>query len=353
MIATDEELAQPAHDDLDGVPPPSLSGAPIGHNEAWDRLQGSYRNGRLPQGLMLAGHFGIGKATLAFQLARYLLLHPLRNEAPATGPDFAVPDSLFRQVASGAHPGIMHIRRPFNAKSKTFRTRITAEEVRSIGRFLGHTSGDGGYRIVIVDPAEDMNIHAANALLKVLEEPPKNTLFLLITHAPGRLLPTIRSRCQMMRLAPLGAEDMKTALVRLGVAEPPDGDYERICALAEGSVRRAILLLAFGGLDIAEAVDGILRHNAFDLQTAQAAAASVGGRGSNDAFDQFNRYVDDQLTQLAHTRALAGESANANRLSVYHGQFNEAVEAVRTYNLDRRHHVIKSLRDVHELIFRD
>lgn len=349
-MIVDKELAQPAHDDLEGIAPPSVSGAPVGHDETWERLESGYRSGRLPQGLILSGASGIGKATLAFQFARYLLVNPAPSDAPAGGPDFTVPENLLRQVASGAHPGILHIRRPFNAKTKTFRTRITADEVRAIGRFLGHTSGDGGYRIVIVDPAEDMNTHAANALLKVLEEPPKNTLFLLIAHAPGRLLPTIRSRCQMLRLAPLGVDEMKTVLNRLGVREPEDGDWGRICAMAEGSVRRAILLLAFGGLEIAEAVNNILNGGAFDLQAARAAAASVGGRGSNDAFDQFNRHVDDRLTKMAHDRAVVGDGAGANGLALYHGAFNEAVQAVQTFNLDRRHHVIKSLRDLHGLV---
>ncbi len=353
MAVLDEDLVRPAHDDLEGIVPPQMSGAPVGHDAPWSQLESGYQIDRLPQGLILTGPSGIGKATLAFQFARYLLMHPSQAEAPTSGPDFAVPENLYRQVASGAHPGLLHIRRPFNTKSKTFRTRITAEEVRAIGRFLGHTSGDGGYRIVIVDPAEDMNTHAANALLKVLEEPPKNTLFLLISHAPGRLLPTIRSRCQMLRLSPLRSGDMQVVLDRLDVAGPPDGDMGRIGAMAEGSVRRAILLLAFGGLEIAEEVDAILNGGSFDLQTAKAAAASVGGRGSNDAFDQFNRHVDDRLTQMARDQAVVGLGGRANRLSLYHAEFNEAVEAVRTYNLDRRHHVVKTLRDLHELLHRD
>ncbi|RLQ87865.1 DNA polymerase III subunit delta' [Notoacmeibacter ruber] len=352
MIAEQERLAPAAHDDLDGVPSPAESGAPVGHDAIWETLAGAYGKDRLPQGLILAGPSGIGKATLAFQFARYLLLNPVPREALQTGPQFDVPESLFRQVASGAHPGILHIRRPFNQRSKTFRTRITADEVRAIGRFLSHTSGDGGYRIVIVDPAEDMNIHAANALLKILEEPPANTIFLLIAHAPGRLLPTIRSRCQMLRMTPVDSASMAEVMRRLEVPQPPNGDVERITNLAEGSVRRAILLLAFGGLDIAEAIEGLLKNQNFDLQSARAAAASVGGRGSDDAFDQFNRLIDDTLTEFAHRYAIDGNGETANRLAGYHGEFNEAVESVRTFNLDRRHHVVKTLRDLHGMLHR-
>ncbi len=312
MIEDDERLAQPGHDDLEGIPGPAESGPPIGHDEAWAAMQAAYRRSRLPHGLILSGPAGIGKATFAYQFARYVLAHPKPDAAPEAGPKFPVPESLFRQVASGAHPGLLHLTRPFNARSKTFRTRITAEEVRAVGRFLSHTSGDGGYRIIIVDPAEDMNIHAANALLKILEEPPKNTLFMLTSHAPGRLLPTIRSRCQIQRLSPLPSPDLQAVLDRLGVQRPPDADMRRIAELTEGSVRRAILLLAFGGLEIVEAVDGVLAGAPFDLATARATAAAVGGRGGDDAFDQFNRHVDDRVTALANERAVTGEAEVAN-----------------------------------------
>jgi len=141
--------------------------------------------------------------------------------------DFGVSltSSLFRQIATGAHPSVLHLTRPLNDKTKSFKTVVTVDEIRKVNRFLSMTSHDGSYRIVIVDPADDMNINAANALLKNLEEPPARTLFILIVHAPGSLLPTIRSRCQMVRLAPL-AEDELMAVLQGIEPPPPDGSFE-------------------------------------------------------------------------------------------------------------------------------
>ena len=164
-------------------------------------LAAAYRSGKLSHALLLAGPQGIGKATLAFHLARHLLRHPSPETAPdeLEGPDTA--SSLFRQIATGAHPSVLHLTRPMNEKTKSFKTVVTVDEVRRINRFLSLTSHDGSYRVVIVDPADDMNTNAANALLKNLEEPPSRTLFILITHSIGRLLPTIRSRCQTILLS--------------------------------------------------------------------------------------------------------------------------------------------------------
>ena len=221
-------------------------------------LASAYRAGKLPHALLLAGPHGIGKATLAFHLAHHLLKHPAFEHAPAelSAPDPASP--LFRQIAIGAHPSVLHLTRPPNEKTKGFKTVLTVDEIRKVNRFLSMTSHDGSYRVVIVDPADDMNINAANALLKNLEEPPSRTVFILIAHSPGGLLPTIRSRCQMVRLAPLSADDLVTAL------EASDrrclGRGAAGAALAEragGSARMAILLTQYGGLEIAEAIDRV------------------------------------------------------------------------------------------------
>ena len=153
--------------------------------------------------LLLTGPKGIGKATFAFHLAHHLLSHPRGEDAPET---FGRPDpasAVARQVASGAHPAVLHLTRPYDERTKKFKSAITVDEVRRVGRFLSLRAHDDSYRVVIVDPADEMNRNAANALLKSLEEPPARAIFLLISHAPGTLLPTIRSRCQVLRFASL------------------------------------------------------------------------------------------------------------------------------------------------------
>jgi dTMP kinase len=203
-----ERIAPEQHDTLDGVPEPSETRRLVGHEPGAGMLTAAYRSGKLPHALIFSGPVGIGKATLAFHLAHHLLKHPdFERRRRKTLPLPIRRSSLFRQIATGAHPSVLHLTRPQNDKTKSFKTVVTVDEIRKVSRFLSMTSHDGSYRVVIVDPADDMNTNAANALLKNLEEPPARTLFILIVHAPGSLLPTIRSRCQVVRLTPLDANE--------------------------------------------------------------------------------------------------------------------------------------------------
>src|SRR5690606_22739828 len=147
---------------------------------------------------------------------KHVLTHPDPLEAPEemADPD---PNSLVsRQIASGASHNLLHLTRPVDEKTGKVKSAITVDEVRKAGKFLAQTSGTGNWRIVIIDPADDLNRNAANAILKILEEPPKRSLFLVLTHAPGKLLPTIRSRCLPLTLSPLSEQDLAAALDSLG-----------------------------------------------------------------------------------------------------------------------------------------
>lgn len=336
-----ERIAPEQHDTLDGVPEPSETPRLVGHAQAAAMLASAYRSGKLPHALILAGPVGIGKATLAFHLAHHLLKHPAFSQAPDA---LAVPDpasSLFRQIATGAHPSVLHLTRPANDKTKSFKTVVTVDEIRKVSRFLSLTSHDGSYRIVIVDPADDMNINAANALLKNLEEPPARTLFILIVHAPGSLLPTIRSRCQMVRLTPLDAEDLMTVLQ--GIEPPPPEEPAARAALAEragGSARNAILLTQYGGLEIAAALDALVGARKSDVSGAYRLAEAVGGRDQAIQFDIFNRHALDLLSAGASVAAQAGDLARAKALSdTWHEALN-AISETDTYNLDKKQHAL-------------
>ena len=182
----------------------------FGHDEALARAAGAIRGGRPPQGWLVSGPPGIGKATLAYRIARYILNYG----ASAEGAEdlYVPPDNIVcRQIEAGAYPGLMVLTRGVDAKGK-IRTAITIDEVRKLSDFFRLTSGAGGWRVAIIDSADDMNDNAANALLKLLEEPPARAILLLIAHAPGRLLPTIRSRCQRLDLRPLPRSEMTEAL---------------------------------------------------------------------------------------------------------------------------------------------
>ncbi len=335
-----ERIAPEQHDTLDGVPEPSENPQLFGHGEVAEMLASAYRSGKLPHALLLAGPQGIGKATLAFHLAYHLLKHPAHQSAPAvlTNPDPASP--LFRQIAMGAHPAILHLTRPLNDKTKNFKTVLTVDEIRKVNRFLSMTSHDGGYRVVIVDPADDMNTNAANALLKNLEEPPSRTVFILIVHSPGGLLPTIRSRCQTIRLSPLGREDLVKALAGAYLSLSDDGQGAALAERAGGSARAAILLTQYGGLEIAEAFDTLADAPRLEVAAAHKLADVVAGRDQAIQFDIFNRHALDRLSDSASAAARAGDLARAKKLSDAWQDALMAISETETYNLDKKQHAL-------------
>jgi DNA polymerase-3 subunit delta' len=349
---SDAVLDVPAtHDSIDGIPAPSANPALFGHAGIRSFLAQAYQSGQMHHALLLEGQQGVGKATLAFHLAGHMLKYPAERHAPLAlaVPYFAV--APYRQLASGTHLSVLHISRPVDAKTGKFKTGITVDEIRRVTHFLNRTAHDGAWRIVIVDPADDMNRNAANALLKTLEEPPKRTLFILISHSSGRLLPTIRSRCQSIRFEPLERKDLLAALtaINLDTAQLPDADS--LIAQAEGSVRKAALLLAFGGLEISSAVDAALSHRVFDVPKAHALATALSAR---DAEIQYDLFLDDLLGRIAVKARLAAEQGNvpeANRWSaIWQEMQNEAREAA-AFNLDRKQTVLIFLGRTHRALW--
>ncbi len=334
-----ERIAPEQHDTLEGVPEPSETARLVGHRQAADMLVAAYRAGKLPHALILSGPVGIGKATLAFHLAHHLLKYPRPEASPET---LAVPDpqsALFRQIAM-AHPSVLHLTRPLNEKTKAYKTAVTVDEIRKVNRFLSMTSHDGSYRVVIVDPADDMNANAANALLKNLEEPPARTLFILVVHAPGGLLPTIRSRCQLVRLAPLAGEEVMSVLE--GMDQAPDDPASRaaLANRAGGSVRSAMLLTQYGGLEIAETLDALLAAEKPDIAEAHRLADAVSGRDRTVAFDIFNRRALELLSDAARQAALSGALRRAKTLSDAWQEARNTVSETQTYNLDKKQHAL-------------
>ena len=353
-------IAAEQHDTIPDIPEPSEHTMLVGHDDAVRHLAEAYAGGRLHHALLLTGPSGIGKATLAFRLAGHLLSHPDPATAPRTG--FTVPSPaspLFRQIAQGAHPAVLHLTRPLNERTKGFRTVVTVEEIRRVNRFLGMTSHDGGYRVAIVDPADDMNASAANALLKNLEEPPSRTLFILISHSPGALLPTIRSRCQIVKLKPLADDELVAVLRGLGAELPPLGGgkdgggtggegEDALARRAGGSVREALMLTQFGGLEIAGAVAGVVASPRFPVAEALRVAEAVSGRDGSVAFSIFNQIVLDAIAADAAHAATAGDGDAANRLSELWGDVARAIRETDTYNLDKKQHAMGLLRRMHE-----
>lgn len=342
-----ERLAPEQHDTLEGIPEPAENPLLVGHDEEASRLAAAYRSGKLHHALILSGPRGVGKATFAFHLAHHLLKYPDRGTAPETLAGREPDSALHRMIASGAHPGVLYLTRPLNEKTKAFRSAVTVEEIRRVNRFLSMTSHDGGYRIVIIDPADDMNSNAANALLKNLEEPPSRTLFILISHAAGGLLPTIRSRCQTVRLHGLQPDDLARVLAGFGMVV---NDSDGLAARAGGSVREAILLTEHGGLEIAGALETIVQAGRFDAAAATKLADAVAGRDQAIPFALFNAHALDRVGAQATAAALAGDLVRAEALSVLWQETSRTIVETETYNLDKRQHVIGLVRRIHGVL---
>ena len=182
----------------------------FGHREAESTLLDAYRSGRIPHAWLIGGAQGIGKATLAYRMARFVLA--FRNpkasqvqQAPTLRVDPA--DHVARQITAGAHGGLLVLERGLNDRG-VLRTVITVDETRETISFFGSTAAVEGWRVCIVDTVDELNPNAANALLKILEEPPQQSLFLLVSNAPSRVLPTILSRCRKLLLRPLETDDV-------------------------------------------------------------------------------------------------------------------------------------------------
>jgi DNA polymerase-3 subunit delta' len=275
----------------------------IGQDAALARAARAIRGGRPPQAWLIAGPPGIGKATLAYRIARYLLRHGATAEGPA---DLAVPanDPTSRQIESQAHPGLLVVKRRRDDKGK-LKTVINVDEIRRLGPFFGLTSGAGGWRVAIVDPADEMNDNAANALLKILEEPPPRGILILISHAPGRLLPTIRSRCQMLDLKPLDETLVAATLARL-LPDAPSDERASLARLSEGSLGLALRLASEDGLKLARDAESLLDvRGAPDVPRILALAERVAR--VQDGLLHFGEFLAQGLSRRIRARAQGGE----------------------------------------------
>ena len=197
------------------------------------------------------------------------------------------------------------LQRPWDFEGRRFRTQLLVDEIRRTVSFFGTTGGEDGWRVAIVDPADDMNPNAANALLKVLEEPPERGLFLMVSHAPGRLLPTIRSRSRRLELKPLPEETILRAL-RASAAElnVASGDLSLAAALAGGSLRRAIVLVEGEGIALYRAFAAVVAGlPEIDMAAMHAFADRVSGYRDEQAWTIFRDVVSGWLSRRIHGEA--------------------------------------------------
>ncbi len=339
----------------------------LGHEIVERQFVDAYNSGRLAHAWLLTGTEGIGKATLAFRIARFMLSQSNggNNESLFAAEENAAPESLdvalegpaTAQVSAGSHPNLMVLRCGVDEKTGRARTVITVDDVRKLQGLFSMTAGADGWRVAIVDPADDMNRNAANALLKVLEEPPAKSLLLLVSHAPGRLLPTIRSRCRRLVLKPLNESHVADIV---GALQPELGEADRLslARFSDGSPGRALTLATGDGFalyrEMVELLNMLPNSDARALQSLGDRFRRKDGTAAYKTFtglltEWLQRMIRSAATGRPAPEAVPGEAALMARLCAGRGldQWVQVWEKARdlitkadAVNLDRKHVII-------------
>ena len=327
----------------------------FGHDNAEKTLLDAISAGRLHHSLLITGPKGIGKATFAYRLARHLF-KPEEEDGlfgppePATSFDMSEEDLVFRQVAAGGHPSLKVLERQKNPETGKIPRDITVADIRGLSDFYRMTSADGNWRVAIIDAADDMNANAANALLKVLEEPPERSVIILLSHAPGRLLATIRSRCHTVPLETLTSDELREALAAQDIF-PAENDLELLLELSEGSIGTAAAILQIDGLELYRNIERILALPGGGFSTEIDAFSDRLSKNGEDAlYEMFADFLERALSRRVLATARAGHAPTPG------GELDRCLEVwekVRTLfaqakglGLDRKHTILNAFLHV-------
>lgn len=339
----------PEPDRIEGAPHPRMTAQLLGQSAAEANFLQAFNTGRLHHGWLITGPKGVGKATLAWRLARFLLATPESDGGMFAAPppvtlDITADHPIARRMAALSEPRLFLLRRAWDEKKAKLQDVIAVDETRKMKNFFTLSAADGGRRVAIIDAVDDMNPQAANALLKLLEEPPKAVTMLLISHQPARLLPTIRSRCRELRLAPLSAENLSDALTMAGGEVAPE-DRVALAELAGGSVGAAFRLTNLDGLQLyARLIRLMATLPRLDRVQALALAEAGAGRGAEAQFDLIVTLLDLFLARLARAgvsgqcppEAAEGEAALIARLAPSPWAAREWADLAQTLGLRAR-----------------
>jgi DNA polymerase-3 subunit delta' len=276
----------------------------VGQDRAVQQFASAWGTRKLHHAWLLAGPRGVGKASFAHAAARRVL-------AEAAGPPFDLagidtPDShpIVKLVEAGSHPDMRQLARLTNEKTGNLNRSIKVEQIRELGEFMGMTAGLSPWRVVVIDSVDDLETSGANALLKILEEPPANTLFFLVTHAPGRLLPTIRSRCRRLEFGPLD-DDAMTSVLETHAAGVTGAERARIIAMSFGSAGRALAFAELGLAKLEDAALAILRQGDPTNARRSELAQDLGKKGSADRYAAFLELAPSLIAREA--RSMTGD----------------------------------------------
>jgi DNA polymerase-3 subunit delta' len=344
------EDGAPESDVFPGAQPPRLAPRVLGHEAAEFAMLDAYRSGRLAHAWLLSGPEGIGKATLAYAFARFVLANPdPQSPEVARARDLGVPGEhpAARQLAALSHPDFALARRGWDAKTKKFFTEISVKDVYA-GQGVFRLAASGGWRVLLIDAADDLNRNSVNALLKTIEEPPSRALALIVAHRPGRLPPTIRSRCRRLTLEPLAPG----AIAEIVRAQGPPWSELAESAVAEaatgagGSAREALRRLDPEASDVGAAIDSLVaRLPVVDWRQALRLADRFGGAAGVEPHERFVLALYDWLAERARstTSPVALEA-----LADLWDRLRKAARDVEALNIDRKAHALAALQEISE-----
>ena len=324
---------------------PRLRTELVGHQKAEALLLRLYGSGRMHHAWLFTGPRGIGKATLAYRFARFVLAYSDPGVARERTSLFVPPEApVAHRVASRGHADLFVVERSFDPKTERVKSEIAVADIRRAGDFFSHTAGEGGYRICIVDAADDLNTESANALLKILEEPPARSLFILINHQAGHILPTIRSRCLRLELDPLSEEDTLTVLA--AIDNHKRDDLARAANLSGGSPGRALELLDSNGARLfASFRDAYAKTGRLDHAVRFGIADGFSGRDTADDFAIFGELL--LAWAGGQAKAFAGDIRGAEFARIYE-EIGHSLGQANALNLDRRQAVMDALTVIGE-----
>lgn len=309
----------------------------FGHAQAERALLEAYQSGRIPHAWLIGGPPGIGKATLCYRLARFVLARPDPTEPAvraATSLAVGADHPVARRIAVQAQHDLKAIERVINPDTGKLYTVIRVEDIRRTVSFFGSTAGEGGWRIAIVDSVDELAREGANALLKVLEEPPARTLLLLVSHSPGRELPTIRSRCRRLLLRPLDDKDVARAAAAATGRDPDEPELQDAASAAGGSVGRALALLDGPTLPLRQRVLDLFAQLPNPDPLALHAVGDALGGTDPTTLAAFMDLVNDWLSDRIASGA--GEKAHLARIAEVWEKLNRNAREVEAYNLERK-----------------
>ena len=283
---------------------PKTNNRLVGHEEAEATLMQDFQGGKMAHGWIISGPRGIGKATLAYRFARTLLSGEQPGELSEDHP-------IFKRIAAGSHTDMLVVEQAFDEKKEEKVREISVDQAREIAQFLSLTPGEGKWRVVIIDSADALNPNGANAILKILEEPPPQTVLMLLAHNPSRLLPTIRSRCRVLKLRPLQKQQFITVMRHVS----PALDSADIKMLAQMSAMAPGIALELHALGAIEMYNHILELTStlprLDLARIHAFADQMATGKVHTNWQVFSQLVLFLLSRAA----LRGEGASVEALS--------------------------------------